>query len=307
MGDIVQLTSNIEALSTENPVDFLEACESLAHNSESVHFEDILFPRLAFIIPNLIRKTSMSPMQGLQTFFLFKEQDASNKFVSLEENDFDTDFELTHKNSRYHASNLIYILCKKFKKPFLDLFVPSIYNCLLSRDWHHTEAGIFLFHQLDEFIAEHRLPHFVPIIDILLDIITSPHVEYKIPATVTLITYIKYCTHLPYSRFFRPFLEKTLPFFVSWRQGNTKSRVQSYLRIKPIFLWRTTNLCWSIKLFCDKSIRADQCNSNPLDGQTFGHGFIWGYIVYLNLIHKLSSLKKWVCLSSNFPLHFFFM
>ena len=256
MGDIVQITSNIEALSSENPVEFLEACKSLVDNSDSVDFKEILFPRLDYIIPLLIKKSSMTPMEGLQTFYLFEEQNASSKFVSLEQNDFDTDFELNYKNSRYYASNLIYILCKIFKGPFLNLFVPLIWsNCFMSEHWNHKEAGIFLFHQLNLFIASHPVPHFEPIISRLLNIINSPHVEYRIPATMTLITYVKHCTHLSHSQFFKPFLESVLPFLYDEDRAIQHQGCRAILELSLHFHDKLQTYVVTLNYFVKKAFR----------------------------------------------------
>ena len=213
MGDIIQITSNIEALSSENPIEFLEACESLVDKKDSVIFKEILFPKLAYIIPHLIKKSEMSPMQGLLSFYLFEEKNADSKFMSLEQNDFETDFELNYKNSRYYASSLIYVLCKKFKGIFLNLFVPLIWaNCFLSQLWSQNEAGIYLFHHLNVFIADHPVDHFEPIINSLLNTMDSHQIDYKIPAITTLIKYIEQCTYMSHSQFFKPFLESVFHF-----------------------------------------------------------------------------------------------
>ena len=141
-------------------------------------------------------------MEGL-LFFYLREENRTDKFVSLEQNTFEEDFELSFKNTRYYSTSLLYILCQKFHRIFLDIFIPLIWrNCFLSHVWDKVEAGIFLFSKLHLFVSDNTITHFQPIIARLLDLMNHPDLEIKFPAVVTLKTYTRHCVHLQPSHFF---------------------------------------------------------------------------------------------------------
>ena len=123
---------------------------------------------------------------------------------------------------------------------------------------------MFLFNQLNLFVANNTVPHFKPIIARLLDFMNCPDVDLKLPACMTLTTYAKHCVNLQHSQFFKPMLENVLPFIYDSDISVQKQGCLAILELNVFFGESLQNYVHTLNFFVKRAFRQNSNNSASL-------------------------------------------
>ena len=150
------ITNSLQNLQDQDPSLFIDACQTLL-SSETLIFKEILSHKIPLLTNILVTKSKLSKEEWLLKHHLFEEK--SCHYVSLEENDFQTDLQFSTRNCRYHSSNLLYKLAIKFDNFFLNTFLPYLLDkCFMDKKYKNQEVGIFLFDKLQPVIVDNNNP-----------------------------------------------------------------------------------------------------------------------------------------------------
>ena len=127
------ISSNLHNLANKDPMIFIQSCEILVKNSQSLTFKEIVSQKLQHITPILVEKAELSDKEAYLKYYLPQENAAYSDFVSLEENSFNYDLEASVHNTRFHSSNIFFHLVVIFDAFFLHTFIPFFVGELFAK------------------------------------------------------------------------------------------------------------------------------------------------------------------------------
>ena len=254
----------LHELQTEDPVKYMQACQTLMDNSNSLVFREIISHKIEDVTKLLIKKSEISNQETLLGFYLHDESKESSDFVSLEENSLLHDIQASNKNIRYYSSNLLLHLAVRFDSYFLKIFIPLLWkSCFLGNTWRKREVGIYLFNKVELIIFDNDFSLF-HIIARLIDFLNFPEIEIKLPACLTLINYTKHCVNYNESQFFKPMLQNVLPFLLDTNNTIQEQGCLAILKLDEFFGDRLSYFENIINLYVRKAYRL-----RPIHNSTF--------------------------------------